>query len=141
MWQLQFLCPIYKNKGSDTDPSNYRGLSLGCIFSKIFLSIICSRIDSYSILQDIIVPEQGGYRKNRGTIENIFILWCQVKKALSRKNGHLYCLFIDYSKCFDLINRDLLWYKLISIGLSRNTIMLLRVSIAKLTCASRSLVK
>lgn len=125
LWQLQFLCPIFK-KGIETDPSNYRGLSIGCIFAKLFLTTVYIRLENYVDENDIIIPEQGGYRKDRSTIDNVFVLFCHIKRAISTKNGRLYCLFVDYSKCFDLINRDFLWYKMISVGLSKNMIMLLK---------------
>ena len=35
-------------------------------------------------------------------------------------NKKLFCVFIDFSKTFDFMVRDNLWYKLIKLGLVRN---------------------
>ena len=124
LWQHQLLTPVYK-KGDVTDPNNYRGISLTSIFSKIFLNIIYIRIESFSTRHRLISDEQGGFKKGRWTIDNIFTLHCYIKAALKKKNGHLYALFIDYSKCFDTISRNGLWYKLIKLGFSKKCVKLL----------------
>ena len=123
LWQRQLLTAIYK-KGDDSDPSNYRGVSLISIVSKVFLGIIYLRIEKFCTSKNLLVEEQGGFRKGRWTIDNAFVLHCHVKAALSNK-GHLYTLFVDYSKCFDLIGRDFLWYKLIKLGFSKKLVKLL----------------
>ena len=33
------------------------------------------------------------------------------------QNKKLYCAFVDFTKVFDFVNRDILWYKLIKKGL------------------------
>ena len=123
-WQQQLICPIFK-KGDFSDPNNYRGICLMSIFSKIFLNIIRYRMENFCEANNILIHEQGGYSSGKWTIDNIFILQCHIRKALSRKRGHLYCLFVDYSKCFDSIDRNLLWYKLEKAGFSTSIVKLL----------------
>ena len=48
------------------------------------------------------------------TTDNIFILHGVINNFLN--NGLLYCAFVDFTKAFDYINREVIWYKLIKIG-------------------------
>ena len=110
------------------DPANYREIYLISVFSKIILNLLYKRRENFCISGNILIDEQGGFRPGRSTIGNAFILHTRIQLALNRKNGHLYCLFIDYSKCFYSINRDLLWYKLIRIGFSKKYIKMLSIT-------------
>jgi hypothetical protein len=70
-WSEGILCPIYK-KRDKTQCHNYRGISLLNITYKIFAILL------YNRLSMIIEPEIGnyqmGFRPNRSTIDNIFIV-------------------------------------------------------------------
>ena len=57
--------PVFK-KGSRTNPSNYRPISLTCVCCKIFEHIISSAISKHANLHNIICIEQHGrLRKHR----------------------------------------------------------------------------
>jgi hypothetical protein len=70
-WTEGILCPIYK-KGDHKQCNNYTGISLLNITYKIFAILL------YNRLSEIIEPEIGnyqrGFRPNRSTIDNIFIV-------------------------------------------------------------------
>ena len=64
---------------------------------------------------------QFGFRKGRGTTDCIFVLHNIVNNLI--ENGkNLYAFFIDYSKAFDYVVRENLWYKLLKSGV-RGTIL------------------
>jgi hypothetical protein len=69
-WSEGILCPIYK-KGDRKQCNNYR-ISLLNVIYKIFAILL------YNRLSKIIEPEIGnyqtGFRPNRSTIDNIFIV-------------------------------------------------------------------
>ena len=48
-------------------------------------------------------------------IDNIFVLSCLIRHFLNN-NEFLYCAFIDFTKAFDYVVRDVIWYKLLKIG-------------------------
>ena len=49
-----------------------------------------------------------------GTVDNLFVLHGLVSHMLNQ-GTKLYCAFIDFSKAFDYIVREILWYKLIQL--------------------------
>ena len=61
--------------------------------------------------------EQAGFRTNHSTLDHIFSLHCIIDYFLSRKKK-LFCLFIDYEKAFDNVNRAFLWQKLLNSGVN-----------------------
>ena len=52
--------------------------------------------------------EQAGYRKGRGTTEQISILRNIIEQA-NEWQARLYINFIDFEKAFDSIHRESLW--------------------------------
>jgi len=50
-----------------------------------------------------IDSSQGAYQKGKSTIDHIFTLMAITQNYLSRAGGRLYCVFIDFSKCFDSV--------------------------------------
>jgi hypothetical protein len=65
---------LYKGKGDEKDPNNYRCIQLLNQFGKVFVSIINSRIYNHLEQNNLLVDEQCGFRRNRGTMDQIFIL-------------------------------------------------------------------
>jgi len=63
-WKSATVVPVFK-KGTRTDPSNYRPISLTCICCKIFEHIIPSAISKHANLHSIICTGQHGFRKHR----------------------------------------------------------------------------
>ena len=56
------VIPVFKKGDSDT-PSNYRPISLLSIFHKLFEKIVCTRITSFQIQNDILYDYRFGFRK------------------------------------------------------------------------------
>ena len=50
-----------------------------------------------------------------GTVKNIFILNSLINHCLNN-NERLYCAFVDFTKAFDFVVMDILWFKLIKSG-------------------------
>ncbi|KAK6181925.1 hypothetical protein SNE40_009702 [Patella caerulea] len=112
-WTSSIILPLHK-KGDRNNPGNYRGISLLNSISKIFVSILKTRLTLWSDEQSLIVEEQAGFREGYSTIDNMFILNALIQKYLSKsKCGIFYCAFIDFRKAFDCINRCKLFYLLI----------------------------
>ena len=68
---------------------------------------------------------QGGFRKGRGTRDQIAnICWIIGKARESQKN--IYFCFIDYAKAFDCVNHNKMWKILKEMGIPDHLACLLR---------------
>ena len=67
----------------------------------------------------------GGFLKGSQTADNLFILQSLIKRQLALGQNLIVC-FIDFSRAFDLMNRNILFYKLIKSGLHGRVINTLR---------------
>jgi len=70
-WKELIIVPIHK-KGDKTDCNNYRGISLLPTTYKILSNILLSRLIPYA--KEIIGDHQCGFRRNRLTIDHIFLI-------------------------------------------------------------------
>ena len=60
--------------------------------------------------------EQAGFRQNRGTTEQIFILRNIIEQA-NEWRSPIYSHFVDFEKAFDSVNRESLWNIMKSYGI------------------------
>ena len=112
IWLTGNIIPIYKNKGSQTDPKNYRPITIVSCFGKLFTAILNDRLQKFSEEVNLIKENQGGFRKNYSTIDNIFVL-NTILSLMKAKKKKLYCIFIDFEKAFDKVWRLGLWNKML----------------------------
>ena len=90
-WRRSTIVAIHKN-GSFDNPDNYRGISLLSILSKVFTSILNSRLVRWAEEHNHFVEQQAGFRKNYSTTDNIFILHSLIERYLIRKKKNV-CIF------------------------------------------------
>ena len=117
LWYKAVIKPIPKGGSYDPRvPLNYRGISLLSCMYKLYTRILNSRLEKYLENNDLLVEEQNGFRRNRSCQDHIFTLTSIIR---NRKNKGLstFAAFIDFRKAFDSIDRELLFYKLISCGI------------------------
>ena len=115
-WKRAFVVPIFK-KGSRTDPSNYRPISLTCICCKLLEHIISSAISSQANHHNIICKQQHGFKKNRSCETQL--LETVNDLALSLNAGeHIDFILLDFSKAFDKVSHKCLLYKLSYYGIN-----------------------
>ena len=96
---------LYK-KGDRSHCGNYRGISLLSVVGKIFADIILQRLKSLAELT--YAQSQSGYRSGRSTIDGIFTLRQLMEKSREQRRN-MYIAFVDFSKAFDTVNRNLLY--------------------------------
>ena len=66
-WTLGIIKPIYKNKGNQQDPDNYRAITLISCIGKLFTAIINNRLKIFAIEINLINRNQAGFRKGHST--------------------------------------------------------------------------
>ena len=115
-WSEGLISPLHK-KGSKTEPDNYRAITLLSVLGKIFTRILNNRLDGWAEKYEIYIEAQNGFRGGRGTTDSIFIL-NQIINQILEKGQKLYAFFVDFSKAFDMVVHDNLWYKLLNIGIT-----------------------
>ena len=123
-WAQGIIVPIFKNGNTD-DAHNYRGITLINILGKIYSQILLNRLSKWSEKHDKLSKNQFGFQKGKSTVDCIFLLHSVISKVL-HSGEKLYCVFIDYEKAFDRINRPLLWHKLIHEGVSSKFVRALK---------------
>ena len=114
IFKVAKVTPIFK-KGAAHLISNYRQISVLSNFSKIFESLLFTRIQNYFEKINVLSPNQFGFRAGRNTELAACELIHRVLPALSDKLFAI-CFFLDYSACFDTVSRDLLLGKLFKYG-------------------------
>ena len=116
-WSIGLIVPIFKKKGSKSDPNNYRGITLLSCIGKLFTLCINGRLTTFATDRDIIGEEQAAFREGYSTMDHVFVLNELINIYLHKKTK-LFCCFIDYQKAFDKINRTALWGKVIENGIN-----------------------
>ena len=109
------LAPLHK-KGDTFDPTNYRGIAIIPLLAKLYASVLESRLSYALEASGLRATGQAGFRKDRRTTDNIFTLYSAIEAARA-DNEALFACFIDFSKAFDSIPRELLWARLAALGL------------------------
>ena len=118
MWKRSIICPIYKGGQKEKrEPLSYRPITLISNPCSIFSSIMNSRLLEFLDNNSILVEEQNVFRKNRNCLEHIFTVSSIVGSRLQEKK-HTFCCFVDFSKEFDFVNRNLLIFALKQIGIN-----------------------
>ena len=103
----------YLQKGDVNEASNYRGITFISVSAKIYSHLLLNRLADWSNKYEKISSNRFGFQKGKSVIDGVFILHTVISKVLST-GQRLYCVFIDYEKCFDKIDRSLLWQKLLA---------------------------
>ncbi len=117
-WKLAKIIMIPKTSGSSNDPAGFRPISLTCCLCKLIEKIIQKRIYHSLEMRGILIVNQSGFRKNRGTSDNLFFLTQKIKESFVRKKNVCSLLF-DIQKAFDNVWHCGLVYKMIKSEINR----------------------
>ena len=89
--------------------------SLLCVFSKILEKIMLNRLSTFLENNNILCPEQFGFRKSHSTIHPLTLFINQISESLNKKE-HAIAIFCDLKKAFDTVDFEILLTKLHNIG-------------------------
>ena len=136
-WSRGIINPILKNLGDDPrDPLNYRGITIKSSVYRIYCSILNYRLSSWIESNNILCDEQNGFRAGRGTIDHVGSLTSIIETRIKKKSD-TFVAFIDFSKAYDRIHRELLWYKLSRLGISDQFIEVLKLLYNNVQCTTK----
>ena len=86
--------------------SNYHTIALISHASKVMLKILQARLQQY--VNHELPDVQPGFRKDRGTRDQVASICWIIKKAREFQRNIYFC-FIDYAKAFDCVDHSKLW--------------------------------
>ena len=121
-WKRSVFILIPK-KGNAKECSNYCKIALISHASKIILKILQARLQQY--MNHELPDVQAGFRKGRGTSNQIVNIHWIIKKAREFQKNIYYC-FIEYEKAFDCVDHNKLWKILKEMGIPDHLTCLLR---------------
>ena len=97
------IVTLYKNKGGNSDCSNYQGITLLSIAGKIFARVLLNRLVRI-IAEDHLSETQCGFRANWETTDMVFVLR-QLQEKCREQNKGLYVTFVDLTKLLHTVSR------------------------------------
>ena len=124
-WTLGIIVPIHK-KGSKNDPSNYRGITLMSCLGKLFLSILNNRLLQFTRENKILSDTQLGFVAGNRTSDAHIIINNLIRKYCHENKSKLFSCFVDFSKAFDTIPRDILLRKIHNYGITGRVFNIIR---------------
>ena len=114
---------LIPKKGNAKECSNYRTIALISHTSKVMLKILQVRLQQY--VNRELPDVQAGFRKGRGTRDEIVNIRWIIKKARDFQKNIYFC-FIVYAKAFDCVDHNKLWKILKEMGIPDQLTCLLR---------------
>ncbi len=103
-------------------PLQYRAISLLSTVYKLFSSLLNVRISKCAEDNNLFADEQNGFRGKRSCEDHVFVLSFIIRQRKAKRLP-TYIAFIDMEKVFDCVDRNLLLYKLLSLGVGGKCII------------------
>ena len=122
--EAQATCITLLHKSGQRDLiQNYRTLSVLCNIFKLFSRILYLRLMCVVESSKILGETQNGFHPGRQATDNLFILKTIFGRAhVQSMNKKVFTAFMDLTKAYDRVSRDLLFYKLEIFGFHPNFI-------------------
>ena len=118
-WKNSIVIPILKAGEDPTKPGSYRPIALTSVLSKILERMVTNRLTYYLDKENLLNPNQTGFRKHRNTVNQLIRLHNDSFKAINTKS-YTRAIFLDFSKAFDMIWKEGLLFKLRKLKLHGN---------------------
>ena len=115
-WQISFqvktkIIPVLYKGDDETDPSNYRPISLLSVFNRIFEKVMYNRLKSYIEDNELLYKAQYGFRETFSTQHAILDIVSMIQTNMEKKM--FTCgIFLDFKKAFDTVNRTILFWEI-----------------------------
>ena len=101
------VIPIFKNKGSPMNVSNYRPISLLSNIEKIYEKVMFSRLIAFLHSHNLIYARQFGFYIGHSTVHALIDITERIRKCLD-KGEFVGGVFVDLQKAFCVDHRILL---------------------------------
>ncbi|GFU30577.1 probable RNA-directed DNA polymerase from transposon BS [Trichonephila clavipes] len=114
---MAVVIPILKPNSDDSNPQNYRPISLLGSLSKAYELVILYRLNQHCLARNIIILEQHGFVTECSTVTQLLRVTELVHTGFQNHQA-TGMLFVDIAKAFDKIWHDGLISKMMRLGFS-----------------------
>ena len=115
-WRQAIVTPIFK-KGSRSDASNYRPVSLTCILCKCMEKIVRESIMDHLMQNNLITKEQHGFVSGRSCSTQLLEVLEDWTTILD-EGGSVDAVYMDFQKAFDTVPHRRLLLKISAHGIT-----------------------
>ena len=102
LWKIAHVSPIYKGKGNQHSPQNYRPISVTSILCKIMEKILLEHLFNYMKTNNILSKCQSGFQPNDSTVNQLIEIYHNIISNMDRGRDVRF-VFCDVSKAFDKV--------------------------------------
>ena len=117
-WKDAIIVPLFK-KGSRSEASNYRPVSLTCIICKVMEKIIQLELMNHIRHHSILINSQHGFVQRRSCLTNLLDCFENVYTHLD-KGSPVDIVYLDFAKAFDKVPHTRLMRKIEAAGIGGN---------------------
>ena len=118
-WSKEIKLPFLKPGKDPNLPSSYRPISLTSCICKLFERMVNHGLMRFLEKNNILCPEQSGFRKHRSTIDALTQLTCHIEKGF-KEEKHTVAVFFDLEKAYDTVWRPEILNYIHEMGLRGN---------------------
>jgi len=104
-WKEGVVVPILK-KGKGDKVKDYRGVTIMPTIYKIYAAVLAERLREDIEGKGMIPPNQTGFRRGMGTMDNVYVLNYIINRQIGKKGGKMVAVFVDLKAAFDSVVRE-----------------------------------
>jgi len=134
-WLHSIIVPIPKANKPSQMPFSYRPISLTSNVCKLFEKMVVCRLKWFLDYYNILTLTQSGFRQRRKTTDHLLRLHDIIHKSLANKHNVL-AVFVDVEKAHDMVNKTVLYLKLLTCGITDRMFQFIRSFLSNGTFSS-----
>ena len=120
-WKQSVITPIPKKRNA-LEPDGFRPVNSLPFLEKVFESIVHGQLLTYVNINNILIPNQSGFRMKHSCETSLQLIITRWKKWIDDPGNMVVAVSLDLRRAFETVNRDLLLEKLKKYGFSESAV-------------------